>query len=131
MNGHFAVQKNSKVFSATSIDQCHEQMNRLIKGEGGAVGLTENPQALERWMVSGPEISRLIGEFVASFQTLNSQTSKMHHEQNPNTQNKFSKDVKALVPTIVEMGNPFLKDNGDLLAINTKEIMKKEVIESI
>ena len=48
MNGHFAVQKTNKVFSAISIDQCHEQMNKLVKGEGGAVGLTEDPQALER-----------------------------------------------------------------------------------
>ena len=48
MNGHFAVQKTSNVFSAIAIDQCHEQMNKLVKGEGGAVGLTEDPQALER-----------------------------------------------------------------------------------
>ena len=30
------------------------------KGDGGAVGLTENPAALRRWMVSGPEMARLI-----------------------------------------------------------------------
>ena len=45
MNGHFAVQKTSNIFSAIAIDQCHEQMNKLVKGEGGAVGLTEDPQA--------------------------------------------------------------------------------------
>ena len=45
MKGHFAVQKTNKVFSAISIDQCHEQMNKLVKGDGGAVGLTEDPQA--------------------------------------------------------------------------------------
>ena len=54
------MQNSNKAFSAISIDQCHEQMNEVIKGSGGAVGLTENPQALERWMVAEPEISRLI-----------------------------------------------------------------------
>ena len=111
--------------------QCHEQMNKLVKGEGGAVGITENPQALERWMISGPEISRLIPEFENSFQTLKSSTSKRHHEQNPSTQNKFSIDVKALVATFEEMGNPFLENNGDLLTLDTKIIMSKEVIETI
>ena len=64
------------MFSVISIDQCHEQMNTLVKGEGGAVGLTEDPQALERWLVAGPEISQLILEFEYSFQSLESQTSK-------------------------------------------------------
>ena len=47
-NGHFSVQMTKNVFSAISIDQCHEQMNKLVKGRGGAVGLTEDSQALER-----------------------------------------------------------------------------------
>ena len=29
----------------------------------GAIGLTENPAALLRWMVSGPEIVALIDQF--------------------------------------------------------------------
>ena len=55
-------------------------MNKLVKGEGGAVGLTEDPQALERWLVAGPEISWLILEFEYSFQSLEYQTSKRHHK---------------------------------------------------
>ena len=97
MKGNFSVQKTNNVFSSMSFDQFHEQMNTLVKGEGGAVGLTEDPQALERWLVAGPEISRLILEFENSFQSIESQTSKRHHEQNPNTQKTFAKDVNALV----------------------------------
>ena len=36
---------------------------KINKGDGGAVGFTENPQALERWMIIGPELSRHIQEF--------------------------------------------------------------------
>ena len=51
------VNKTSKNFSSIPIDHAHKQNNALVKGEGGAVGLTENPSALRRWMVSGPEIA--------------------------------------------------------------------------
>ena len=42
---HLAVQKIKNVFSALTIDQCHEPVNELIKGVGGVVSLTEKPQA--------------------------------------------------------------------------------------
>lgn len=51
--GKFVVHKTSNKFSAMPIDHCHEQNNALVKGSGGAVGLTENPGALQRWMVGG------------------------------------------------------------------------------
>ena len=41
--GHFTVQKTTKAFSAIALDQNHEQLNCMIKGDGGAIGLTENP----------------------------------------------------------------------------------------
>ena len=51
------------MFSAIPIDQAHEQNNGYIKGDGGAVGLTDNPNALQRWMIAGPEVARIIEEF--------------------------------------------------------------------
>ena len=38
-------------------------MNSEVKGEGGAVGLTENPAVLRRWMVGGLEVARMMKEF--------------------------------------------------------------------
>ena len=131
MKGHFAVNKTNRVFSAMAMDQCHEQLNDLIKGEGGAVGLTECPQALERWMVAGPEISRLIQEFENNSVDLRSKTSTKHHEQNQSMQNAFAKDVKSFVTTLEELGNPFLEDSGDLLTIDTKLIKSKEISQNM
>ena len=59
-NGHFTVQKTKRVFSAIPIDQAHEQNNACVKGDGGAVGLTDDPSALRRWMVAGPERTRAV-----------------------------------------------------------------------
>jgi hypothetical protein len=63
--GLFAVSKTLRRFSAIAIDQAHEQNNAMVKGDGGAVGLTENPNALRRWMLSGPEMAWLVNEFKA------------------------------------------------------------------
>ena len=46
-NGHWVVPKTTNRFSSIPIDQAHEQNNDLVKGSGGAVGLTENPSALK------------------------------------------------------------------------------------
>lgn len=40
--GNFVVRKSARPFSAIAIDQAHEQNNALVKGDGGAVGLTQN-----------------------------------------------------------------------------------------
>ena len=61
---HFWVfPKTSKRFSAMPLDQAHDQNNAMLKDSGEAIGLTENPAALKRWMVSGPEQTRLIAKF--------------------------------------------------------------------
>ena len=63
--GHWVLSKTNKLFSAIPIDQAHEQENASVKGSGGFIGLTENPIALKRWMLSGPELTRLQNQFEA------------------------------------------------------------------
>ena len=46
--GLFTVNKTTRKFSAIANDRAHVQNNSNIKGEGGAVGLIENPDALRR-----------------------------------------------------------------------------------
>ena len=90
--GLFTVHKTPRRFSAIAIDQAHEQNNGMVKGDGGAVGLTENPSALRRWMISGPEMARLVKEFEASMTTEVEVQGADHHE--------VFKDVKCLVTRI-------------------------------
>ena len=59
---YFTAQKSAQVLSSIVSDQNHEQLNQLIKGGGGAVGITEDPGALLRWMVASPEVTRLVNE---------------------------------------------------------------------
>ena len=44
--GNFVVQRSSHRFSLLPLDQSHEQSNKYVKGDGGAVGLFDDPAAL-------------------------------------------------------------------------------------
>lgn len=114
------MEKSKHAFSAIAIDHAHEQNNASVKGDGGAVGLTENPSALRRWMVSGPEMARLIGEFESSIMEQDNDCS--HHEQKKHTQIAFARNVKALSGAMEEMGNPFTEDSSDLLVLDSRNI---------
>ena len=127
-NGNFVVHKTKSLFSAIALDHAHEQVNAGVKGEGGAVGLTENPAALRRWMVAGPELSRMIEEFEGS---VSSAVVHDHNEQNPGFQNAFATDVLHLVASFEELGNPFSEEVEELMTIHSKEIMDSTVVNTV
>ena len=73
-------------------DQAHEQVSAINNGKGGAIGVTEKPSALRRWMVAGPEIIRLAAEYEALSETKDANESTRHHEQ---TQKAFLKRFRS------------------------------------
>ena len=129
--GNFTVKKTARPFSAIAIDQAHEQNNGAIKGDGGAVGLTENPAALRHWMVCGPEMARLIGEFESSKETCQKTANLGHHEQTEHAQKAFLRDVKSLTDVIDEMGNPFSDTSSDLLKLDNRDIADQAIITTM
>lgn len=128
MEGKFTVAKTKNSFSSIAIDQAHEQANVVIKGDGGAIGLTENPKALRRWMVAGPEVARLITEFEND--TISNKDHR-HHEQTPAAQASFKKDVQSLVATIDTLGNPFEESGEDLISLSSKVIVQTSLTKKV
>jgi hypothetical protein len=82
-SGNFTVNTTGRPFSAIGLDQAHEHLNARVKRTGGAVGLTENPAALLRWMTAGLEVTRFIGEFeqAATIVAEHGSATLLHHEQ--------------------------------------------------
>ena len=72
-----------------ALDQTHEQLNDVLKGDRGAVGLTE--------------IARLVNEFDEH----NGNHDGKHHEQSTAVQAELRKDVGELTGIVRRMGNPF------------------------
>ena len=127
-SGRFVAHKTMRPFSAIALDQAHEQVNAMVKGDGGAVGLTGNASALRRWMIAGPELSRMIQEFEGK---LADGDLRKHHQQISSYQVSACKEVKSMVAVLTDMGNPFAEDSGELLRLDTKDIMSAEVVQSV
>ena len=72
------------VTTQTVVDQL------TIKGEGGAVGLTQSVDGLRRWMAAGSEIVRMTAEFERSLETKISYLEARHLEQ---TSSKYTDNV--------------------------------------
>ena len=85
-------------------------MNAKIKRVSGAIGFTENETALQRWLICGPEISKLFEEFENVSESMNQ--VREHHNFSELVQINFHKDVKSLRPVHEDVGNPFEDDNS-------------------
>ena len=115
--GNFVIHKSRREYSALAIDQAHEQNNAVIKGDGGAIRLTEDPSALHRWMVAGPEVIRLVAGYEA-MSGMKAAYSSRQHEQTLSAQKSFFENVKSLSAVMQEMGNPFQEKSADLLVLD-------------
>ncbi|VDI22411.1 Hypothetical predicted protein [Mytilus galloprovincialis] len=127
----FDVIKTSVEALNPAIDHAHEQNNAVIKSDGGAVGLTENPVALRRWMIAGPEMARLTKEFESTVSDFEVEEDEHHHENKTSVQKSFLKDIWSMVEVMNELGNPFMEDSQDLLVLDTKDIAPTSVVDTI
>ena len=44
------------------IDQAHEQNKKMLKADGGVIGIFDNPTALLKWAICRPVISEILKE---------------------------------------------------------------------
>lgn len=129
--GNFVVHKTKHDFSALALDQAHEQANAVIKADDGAIGLTENPSALRRWMVYGPEVSHLVSLYEMEAETKEASDHFLHHEQTPHAQKTFLERVNKLSNVLLDLGNPFQEESGDLFSLDTKEVAHSSSAELV
>ena len=133
-HSHWVLSKTYNKFSAIPFDQAHEQENKIVKGSGGAVGLTENPDAFRRWMLTGPEKARLLKEFEEEYlpdEDKDNPKNFQHHEQGLSAQKAFQRHVVSLSETIRGMGNPFLDDFKDLVTIDSRNCTDASVVNTV
>lgn len=118
--GNFAIHMSRREFSTMAIDQAHEHNNVVIKGNGGAIRLTEDPSEFRRKMVAGPEVCRLLAGYEAMSGVKDATYSSRHHEQTPSVLKSFFGKVKSLPVVMQEMGNPIQEKSADLIVLDTK-----------
>ena len=128
--GNFVVRKTENSFSNIAIDQAHEQNKSVVKVDGDAIDVTEDPSALRRWVVAGPEVSKLVEEF-SSVCGISPNKKSKHHEEAHATQTDFLQKVKRPQAILAEMGNPFEEESSELYALDTKDVIDTQVAENM
>ena len=111
LHKYWVFPKSTNIFSSMPTDQAHEENNGPVKGRGGAIGLMDNPAALTRWMVAGPEQARHLQEFEVLYQPADIHTSSPGHKQGLATNAAFMAQVTHLCESISALGNPFLEES--------------------
>ena len=84
--GFFTVQKTNCVFSNMGIDQAHEQKNKILKTDGGVIGIHGNPTALLKWAICGPVINEILKE------EKDGNLPELSHEDTASFEKDFHKD---------------------------------------
>ncbi|KAE8739304.1 hypothetical protein FOCC_FOCC015194 [Frankliniella occidentalis] len=114
--GFFSLAKTREPFTRMSPDQVHEQNNKLVKGQGGAIGLTEDRQSLMRWMLAGPEVQKLVNEFSPTKINAATEGLETRHDQYSAIQSKTFADywLKDFKPNLLREAANLGKQRLDL-----------------
>ena len=133
--GGFVIRKTQRPFSAMALDHAHQQNSKCVKGDAGAIGLTENTSQMLCWMIAGPEVASFVAEFEVCHDSIETSQTKghdVHHrEQEKTTQRKFQSHVGLLLDVFEQMGNPFKETSQDLLVLDTRDIADQSVIATV
>ena len=93
LKGRFTAQKQIRKFSR--IFHAHEQINKIVKGTGGAIGIFDSPIALAKWMIVGPKIAWKLDNFKDSFNNeVKGNDEANHHENTASFEKCFEKTLK-------------------------------------
>lgn len=84
--GAFVTKRSTHRFSTIAHDQVHEQLNAVIKGDGGFIGITESPETLNCWDFAPPELTRILSEVDSKPTNGNGN----HHDETASTQKRFA-----------------------------------------
>ena len=95
LEGHFTIKKTNRNFSAIGIDQAHEQNNKIVKTDGGAIGILDDENALLEWAISGPYISEMLKSSLNKITDCNNFVD--HHEDTNIFEQKFRQHRKLLI----------------------------------
>ena len=128
--GNFVVTRPSRRFSAIPVDQAQEQNNKVIKGCGGVIGLTESPHTMKKFMACAHEISRVLRQFKDEY-LFEGDDDLGHHTETPSDQKNFMNDVSKLEHFMVGQGNPFLESSSKLISIHSKDVCVEDRVANL
>jgi len=85
--GNIAVTKNNILFVSIGADHACEHLNKLMKIHSGLVGISNNANARQRFILVIPQLSRVAKEFKSQFD-LEPDKTREHHDIGPSAVKK-------------------------------------------
>ena len=105
-------------------DQAHEQHNKIIKEDGGGVGLFDNYHAIIELSLTVPYVSQMLDNEL-------DQDDQSHREDNDPFERKFVSDCDALYSAWISYGNPFEEIEPGLVHLTSKQILSEDAEISV
>lgn len=95
----------------------------------GMIGLTENPSALLKWMLSCPELTEITQRFDQNIFGSDEIGELNHHSDTESARKRFAEDKCALIQAF--SCNPFAEDGNDLFNIDSRKCCPEAVKETV
>ena len=121
-NGQFSVSKSSVPFTSIGVDYAGEQVNRVLKVDGGLTGISSNQNARTRLLLIAPIISHLTEEMKA--RSCSQEKVKTHHQLTPSFLSTQRKKIERLQPILSDNSYLFAdEDDKSIYNIITKAVV--------
>ena len=125
LKNNFTISKSNIPFTSIGSDHAMEQINKDMKVTGGITGLTQQPNALNRFCLAIPLTSSLSKEF-CQMQSIGSQERKDHYQLSGTTCARVGNNIKKLLTTMKNFDISFDTDDCAHNVV-TKVILPQEI----
>lgn len=124
------MRKSHVEFSKIGVDHPLKQVNCSLKVLGGITGITKNVDALARFFLVAPEVSRLAEEFERHVGLQSTATSLKHRELSKSAVGKEEANVRKLWD-VFKRDDPFEHEEPTLINIISQSVIPQDVQEDI
>ena len=122
--GNFSVNKNTVPFCAIGVDHAMEQENKSMKIAGGITGITLNQTALDRFVLTAPQISQIVEEFFEN-NGISDTSNKKHHQLIGSANRRITKNAESLKTTMEKFDLSF-EETTCVFNVVTKKVLSPE-----
>ena len=116
VEGEFCVKKNDTPFTAIGVDHAGEQINKIMKIDGGLTGISNNENARNRYFLTVPLLANISKNILNGL--FRNTTPIIHHENTSAFQNRQSLLITKLESCLKEELSAFFTSAESQCAYN-------------
>ena len=127
------MSKSKIPFTKLYTDQALEQENKVLKGQGGMVGVSQSDESLDRHLVTTPHIARMVQKFLSIVPSTGKTPIRQEHYQLSGQMTVRMRHHAINVRDCIERrcpGNTFTVD-GPIRNISSSAILPEKVKDDI